>query len=360
MNDNEHLTHLMRRSVDDHEITTPDLLPRAKASRTRRRVGGVAGVAVLVAAGAFAVNSTLASTNVATPEPAEPAPSTAPAEPAPSVRPTEQALSNEEVALRCQSQLDAYNADPDYVPEGFADPAWQIAHTDQQYRVGDAVLFLDPSKDFRWPLCIVPAEGDAPTEIPDPAPSLDNPERLLGLCSQYLHNVLPPESDEQFIEGNPTRHYDFETPDLRGATIVAGAEEAGNVTALLKLGDAFYTCDQAGLDGDLPNSVTREPSYASGDEFPGAGLAYFLPGNGKSDDPSVRPYLAGSGHVPVKRATSFVIDGHLSVEIAEDGSYAFIEHTQPKQSGAMTIDYLDAEGNVLHTSTDGGDPYIVP
>ncbi len=88
---------------------------------------------------------------------------------------------------------------------------------------------------------------------------------------------------------------------------MAGAEEAGNVTALL--GDAFYTCDQAGPDGDLPNSVTRGPSYASGDEFPGAGLAYFVPGNGKSDDPSVRPYLAGSGHGPVKGATSFVIDG---------------------------------------------------
>lgn len=346
MNDNEHLTHLMRRSVDDHEITTPDLLPRAKASRTRRRFGGVVGIAALVAAGALAVNSTLASTtNIA--EPAEPSP-----------KPTTAAetLSLETVTLRCQSQLSAYDSDPRWAFPSDWSADWKIAHTNQSYSVGDIVLFYTENHRIDERLCVVPAEGEAPTDIPVTAPSLADPDRVLGLCSQLLvdyvgeadpFDMLPPERD-------------FNTPDLRDATIISSAELDGFVTALLLLGEHYYSCDVSHTrNSDIANGAREIAAPKAGDTFHGIELQYYLPGSGKTTPDGALPYVVGSGFAPVDGATKVTVNGDLTVDIV-DGRYSVVSTTRPWASGATVQVFTDEAGNVLHTSTDGGDPYIVP
>lgn len=351
-NDEQHLASRLRSSVDDHPVTVPNLLPAARASRTRRRLGGVAAASVLAIGGVTAVS--LAMNNgavVASPIPASPAPTT------PGEEKTKEqisnVMSNEQVAAACQAQLSAYDTSPNYQTDGPVE--WTIAHTDQAYTVGDPVLFVDPAGRAPERLCIVPEPGDTTSAIPDPAPTIADPGQLAALCSQLLR------VNGKQLDGTPAKRPDFSTPDLRKATMVHGAQADDIVTALLKLGDSYYSCQVSDLaHSDLGHVSEEVKRPASGDEFWGVSATYYLPGGGKSKDPSVKPYLIGSGFAPVKGATSMRIDGRFTVEI-NDGTYSFVQQTEPKQMGALVVDFLDADGKVLFTSNpQGGKPYLVP
>ncbi|AQP48843.1 hypothetical protein BW730_16425 [Tessaracoccus aquimaris] len=346
------LRSLMRRAADDRSITAPNLLPLAAKARTRRRIGGVALVTALTVGGvAFGAGSMRPATMVASPAPATPAPTqeTSPSE-------ATNRLTPEAVTQRCRPQLDAYDGKPGYETPPGESIAWAIAHSDQRYSTGDPVLFVDPAGRSSERLCIVPEPGDTTSAIPDPAPSIADPQRLAALCSQQLRRY-----DGAPFEEGAGRSYDFRTPDLRAATLVNAAEKDGIVTALLLLEETYYACDVSGLRPyGMAQAATESPTLRPGDEFWGISASYFLPGGGKVDDPSIKPYEVGSGLVPVEGATSMRVDGQYTVDIV-DGTYSFVVTRQPKSSGRLVVEYLDARGDVLFTSdSEGGRPYVIP
>lgn len=348
----EELRSLMRRAADDRSITAPNLLPLAAKARTRRRVGGIALVTALTVGGvAFGAASMRPATMVASPAPATPAPTqeTSPSE-------ATNRLSPEAVTQRCQPQLDAYDGEPGYETPPGESVAWAIAHSDQRYSTGDPVLFVDPAGRSSGRLCIVPEPGDATSAIPDPAPSIADPQRLAALCSQQLRRY-----DGAPLDEGAGRSHDFRTPDLRAATLVNAAEKDGIVTALLRLDETYYSCDVSGLRANgMAQAATEIPTPRPGDEFWGISASYFLPGGGKVDDPSLTPYEVGSGLVPVEGATSMRVDGQYTVDLV-DGTYSFVVTRQPKSSGRLVVEYLDARGEVLFTSdSEGGGPYVIP
>ena len=54
------------------------------------------------------------------------------------------------------------------------------------------------------------------------------------------------------------------------------------------------------------------------------------------------------------------VDGQYTVDLV-DGTYSFVVTRQPKSSGRLVVEYLDARGEVLFTSdSEGGGPYVIP
>ena len=291
-----------------------ELLGRARASRRRRqqlRTGGVlTGAAALTAAAVLAVPLVQGDTGT----PAESDPSL-PAATGKASDPEPTGLRDSEIVHRCEAQLQKYFAYPMYSPE-----RWKVAH-DREYAVGDLVQ-LEAGKFASNPvLCVIPEKGQEQQDVPFTrfAADTSQPGGLAELCS---------ESFTSLTRGEPW-------VDLRGAEVVA-ADGDGDVTvALLRLGNAYYSCSissptwDAGLTdvytagrGDIYfNGATTGNSNKS---IVGEAASYYT-GAGLTDPLAERIRVTFTDSTVVERPVGD--DGAYAVMIRVPGEGGLLDHT---------------------------------
>ena len=251
MND---LTELLHDSVDDHPITVPDLLPRARRARRRRTAGAAALVGALLIGSLIGVSQVLPEREPV----ALPAAPPSPDESGPTVDP-EAPVPHELIVERCLPQLASYKA----VPKRFGDhpdEGYTVAHPDREYRVGEPVLLHDGHLNMFT--CLLPADGEVVADaVAALSPTLARPELVIGLCSEtqwQVHGVYQGPVEDRRLE--------FNGDDLRGAEIVTAAEQDGLVSAMLRKDGRYYGCELASEAYDFaPRQVWRYPTSSLAD-----------------------------------------------------------------------------------------------
>lgn len=241
---NDELRHQLHRAADEIDFTVPDLRPRARTARTRRRlltVGTVTATLALATAVILPLNlggpkAMPAETNAPsiTPSPdltPGPDPSRTNTVPQPAFTPGP-VVAHEEIVERCGSQLtasvDVFGAIPDDL---------RVAR-DREYREGEIVRLVSDSEWDPSALCVIPrADGSGYSGI---QATLVGPDtyRALEACSElYTH------------EDEKTKKRDYDALDLRGAEILGlaaattgelGGRDVAQIVA--EKDDQWYSC----------------------------------------------------------------------------------------------------------------------
>ncbi|MDO5684333.1 MAG: hypothetical protein Q4G46_16095, partial [Propionibacteriaceae bacterium] len=203
MND-EHLSDRLHAVVDDHILTAPDLLPRARAARNRRSAALTGAVALVAVAGIAGGAMLWSSLNQQTPAlPANPttSPSNVP-------EPADGPIPHDEIARLCSGQTEKY-----LEPNSLTRNEWHLpaGRETRDYRVGDLVHLLSTEKAGADALCRIPAANavDVPVSFEDLRPAADDLLGIAEVCSESMVGY----SNGQ----TPTPSYG--TPDLRGAVV---------------------------------------------------------------------------------------------------------------------------------------------
>ena len=236
---NDALRDQLHRTADTVDFTVPDLRPRAKAARTRRRLLGMGAVATTVLLTvAIIVPLNLGGSRAVPAETTAPSPPVSPL-PTPSTLPTqpntipdpssgqEPVVAHEEIIDRCRSQLapsvKAFGPVPDDL---------RVARK-HEYREGDVVRLVSDSGWDPSALCIVPS-ADATINVHDAleaALTLDATQDgvLLEVCSELSTN--------DYAIGLP--EYAYDTYDLRSGAVVSHIELNGLHHALINLDEEW-------------------------------------------------------------------------------------------------------------------------
>ncbi|MFT3888641.1 MAG: hypothetical protein QM713_10840 [Arachnia sp.] len=232
----------LRRTADDVDFAVPDLLPRARAARLRRRLGVAAVCVAGVVAGAVIIPGQLAATRTV---PAEPGPASTHAPvptPSPTAGPTASAdgmLAPDEIVRRCLPTLGASVA-----RYGPAPADLHVART-RGYREGDLVRLVSDSGWDPSALCSIPAAGASqPTAWADLLGSSGTIVPQLEACSE--------------LYTRPDGGYD--TVDVRGADVVSFSAAGPLVDVLVATGGERYECGwNVRSDGTIEFFGSAEP-----------------------------------------------------------------------------------------------------
>jgi hypothetical protein len=324
-----HLHDRLDQAADDtgRPVTTDpvELLGRARASRRRRRQLGTS--AVVVGAAALTVAAVLVPSLVqgGTDKPAEavrslPAATGETSDPEPAI------LGDSEIVRRCEAQLQKYFAYPMYAPS-----KWKVGH-DREYAAGDLVQLEDGQFGSNPVLCVIPEKGREQQEVPFArfAGDLGQPGALAELCSESLTS---------FTAGEPW-------VDLRDAEVVAADGDRDVTNALLRLGNAYYSCSIAPPTWD----VGLTDVYSTG-----RGEVYFNASTTGSSNKSIvgaaASYYTGAGltdPAAEKLRVTFADGTVVERPVGDDGAYAVMIRL-PGEGGVLdhTIEVLGAGERVL-------------
>lgn len=337
---NDRLTTLLRDAADDVHPVVPNLVPRARANQ-RRRTAAVATLTV----GALAVGGAVASQWQPTHITATPA--TSPSAPVTPPPPADDALPTATILERCLPQLASYDSLPMYDLLGKT-PEWSVAH-DFAYRAGD-VAALTTGSDVRY--CLIPEEGAAPIDpITELRPTLADPAMLAALCSESQRVVT--NRDEIFSSQGVEPEFAFDTPDLRGADVVVGAEGEGFVAARLDKDGALFDCVATPLGYDLSGTIVTAvdgtiPSYS----FAPYERRVMFGAEDKSIVDKEGSVTVGIGTAP-EGVASFELSGAVKASVdVVDGAYAYVAASpNPMSDGPIHVVLRDAAGAVVHEET---------
>jgi hypothetical protein len=301
-----------------------ELLGRARASRRRRqrlRIGGVlTGAAALTAAAGLSVP--LVQDDAGTPAESD----RSPAATGKASEPEQPDLRDSEIVRRCEAQLQKYFAYPMYSPE-----KWKVAH-DREYAVGDLVQLEAGQFGSNPVLCVIPEKGQEQQDVPFTrfAADTSQPGGLAELCS---------ESFTSLTRGEPW-------VDLRAAEVVA-ADGDGDVTvALLRLGNALYSCSISSPTWDA--GLTDVSTTGRGDiYFNGATTG----SSNKSIVGEAASYYTGAGltdPLAEKIRVTFTDGTVVERPVGDDGAYAVMIRV-PGEGGLLdhTTEVLGAGDRVL-------------
>lgn len=233
---NDELRDQLHRTADEIDFAVPDLRPRAKAARTRRRLAAVGAVAAtLVLAAAVIVPLNLGNQKAVPAEPTTPetTPSPSASHTAPNVVPDPSTgpgsgIPHAEIIDRCRSQLapsiKAFGPIPDDL---------RVARN-RDYKEGDVVRLVSDSGWDPSALCIVPsADATTVVNVHDTLEaalrdSIDIDDGLLlEVCSELDTNT--------WAAGVP--EYNYATTDLRPGSVLSHITEDGLHHALIDLDD---------------------------------------------------------------------------------------------------------------------------
>jgi hypothetical protein len=302
-----------------------ELLGRARASRRRRQqlsTGGLlTGAAALTAAAVLA--APLVQGDTGTPADSDPSP---PAATGKASEPEPTGLPDSEIVSRCEAQLQKYFAYPMYSPE-----KWKVAHN-REYAVGDLVQ-LEAGKFHSNPvLCVIPEKGQEQQDVPFSrfAADTSQPGGLAELCSESFTSLT---RGEQWV-------------DLRGAEVVAADGDGGVTVALLRLGNAYYSCSISPPTWDAGLTDV----YATGH-----GDIYFNGATTGSSNKSIvgetASYYTGAGltdPLAEKIRVTFTDGTVVERPVGDDGAYAVMIRV-PGEGGLLdhTTEVLGAGDRVL-------------
>lgn len=326
------------RDAADQPIETPNLLPRARAARSRRRLAGIA-------AGAAATTVTVALAAAWLPirpdVPAVPLPADASSS-APPAGPVDQALTAERIVEICTPQMAAYEGHPRFLEDSAS--SWALLHPERAYELGDLVSLVPENSTAGASLprlCILDEDG-SPNPLETLRPTADA-AWLPAFASELETNLIPK------LEGSTTvwESVPNPVPDLSEATVVHASEAKHVVATILE------------LDGRRYGAVVSPQAYDFGTQRivplellePSLDIAFddMLGGPaGKSIGPD-GAFHTGVGRLP-DGAAKIVFSGPADAEVpVVDGAYAFVVHVP----GATTLEplhyqVLDGAGKVLH------------
>lgn len=336
------LRNHLHRTADDVHFEVPDLRPRAKAARTRRRLlatGTVAATLVLAAALILPMN--LGNTQAVPAETTKP-PFTPSPEPTPSPLPSRtntvpeppptpgSGIAHDEIVDRCRSQLapsiEAFGPIPDDL---------HVAR-DRDYQEGDIVRLISPSGWDPSALCIIPPADD-PADVDvrgtlEAALTLENADEniLLEVCSELDTN--------EWAMGMP--QYAYVTTDLRPGSVLSHIERDGLHHALIDLDDGdsnpehnnWLECGwEARPDGTFDVYLPTTPATSYRFEVPAMGgdLVY---AHWDGDSEHARVVLWGVISPELGTEDISVSGGVDSVAVYSrtQGIYQVITHAAPK------------------------------
>jgi hypothetical protein len=338
------LSERLHDAVDHHVVVTPDLLPLARRTRTRRRIGLASTAAVVLVAATVWATQSLPHSAVSPEVAATPSLAT-PSRTAPTPSPSASAiLSHDEIVRRCAGQMLKYESihTDTYTPFPHPVDGWVVAHEVFSYREGDVVaLFERGLGTSEKALCRIPAAEQGYVYVPftafDPA-NLDEARRVMR-CSEGLMN-LP-------TSPTPGSTYPYLTPDLRGATVVASEVSDRIGILMLRQGSAEYLCRLFPAEslGGL-HDVTPLPVQP-------AAMKPYLRGNVVVD--TTGTYFYAAGWLPSNAASiEFSVKGTVvhSVTPTIDGAWTAVWKVagSPKID-AVTYTTRSASGAVLATGS---------
>lgn len=321
-----------------------ELLGRARAARTRRRLGRGAAVVALTAALAVAVPFTSGSLHLG-PENGDPAPAPAGSTAAPTASATpsptaEGPLTEDEIIARCAPQMAKYNelvrwrggsANPALAD--IPDTAWFVVHKDRTtYRAGDVVALGETKFKSLPRLCLIPAEGHEGDPVPfeNFVPAAEDHGLITQVCS---------EAEVVSSRG---------APDVRDATVLVAQRSGDVLIAALGRGPDYFACTiPLATLSDRVLFETRGPLRPLREMQVGVETSVL----GPKSKPSSSIYW-GNGFLPASVATiSFEVRGEAPVEFpVRDGAYAFVLERPSTRIAAWRVTLRDAKGEVLHTS----------
>jgi hypothetical protein len=323
-----HLHDRLDQAADDsgRPFTTDpiELLGRARASRRRRQLGTSAvliGAAALTAAAVLVAPLVQGGTDApAETDRSQPAATGKTSDPEPAI------LGDSEIVRRCEAQLQKYFAYPMYAPS-----KWKVGH-DREYAVGDLVQLEDGKFGSNPVLCVIPEKGQERQEVPftrfagDPG----QPEALAELCSESFHSAT---TGEPWV-------------DLRDAEVLAADGDRDVTVALLRLGDAFYSCSISSPTWDT--GLTDIHGSGRGDVYLNGSTTG---SSNKSIVGETASYYTGAGLTdPLAEKVRVTFSDGTVVDrpVGDDGSYAVMIRL-PGEGGLLdhTIEVLGAGGEVL-------------
>jgi hypothetical protein len=346
------LTDRLRAAADDTgqplHTDVDELLGRAKAARTRQRVGrGAAAVAITTtlavavpfAWGSLSLDQGTDNRSVA-PAASTPMASTAPSS-ATSSAPARTPLTEDEIVARCAPQLTKYNDLPRWrggaanpvIPPVPADAWFVVNKARTTYRAGDVVALGETKYQTIQRLCLIPEEGREGDPVPfeNLVPTAEDHELITQVCS---------EAEVVSSRG---------APDVRDADVLVAQRTGDVLIAALSRGPDYFACTIP-----LPTLSDRVEFENRGPLRPLRELRVGLSSAvmGPKAGPVSSVYYWGNGFLPPQVATiSLEVRGRAPVRFpVRDGAYAVALEVPITRIAPVRYTLLDAKGQVLHTS----------
>lgn len=327
------LSRSLHAAVDDHVVATPDLLPVARRTRTRRRIGmATAGAAVLVGV-AVALTQMLPRAALAPDVAASPSVAT-PSLPTPPS--TISVLSSAEIVRRCAPQMVKYEQirTPSFTPFPHTPQGWAVAHSTFTYREGDIVALVEPGVSGGFlALCRIPAVGGDGIDVPFTAfdPSRLAPAQQVMRCSEQLTSL---------DSAAP-----YATADLRGSTILASQTTDRTGILMLHNSSRDYLCTLIPIESlSSHHSVTPVSAEVR---------SYKPSFRGTSMSDATSTYFSAAGWLPADAASiEFSVGGVVVHRVTPGGDGAWVAAWKVDGSQALTgvsFTARSAIGTVLAT-----------